>query len=102
MSETAAAPNVPDVPIDSGVDDARLESLGYRPQLNRVLGFFENFAVGFTYLSPMAGIYSPLVLGLAVARPAHIWLPFTPLIGLFCVPLVFGEFPSHYPVAGAL
>ena len=32
-------------------DDARLASLGYRPQLNRVLGFFSNFAVAFTSLS---------------------------------------------------
>ena len=35
MPESAAAPTVPSTSID---DDARLESLGYRPQLNRVLG----------------------------------------------------------------
>jgi len=102
MSDTAAAPNLPDVPIDSGVEDARLEALGYRPQLNRVLGFFENFAVGFTYLSPMVGIYSLFILGVALAGPAYIWLTFIPLIGMFFVALVFGEFASHYPVAGAL
>jgi len=48
-------------------EDARLESLGYKPQLNRVLGFFSNFAVGFTYLSPMVGIYSLFVFGLGIA-----------------------------------
>jgi amino acid transporter len=100
MSETAA-PNIPDVPI-SGDEDARLENLGYRPQLNRVLGFFENFAVGFTYLSPMVGIYSLFILGVALAGPAYIWLTFIPLIGMFFVALVFGELASHYPVAGAL
>ena len=48
--------------VDVGTsEDARLESLGYKPQLNRVLGFFSNFAVGFTYLSPMVGIYSLFV-----------------------------------------
>ena len=26
-------------------DDARLESLGYQPQLNRVLGLFSNFRI---------------------------------------------------------
>ena len=36
-------------------DDARLASLGYKPQLNRVLGLFSNFSVAFTYLSPMVG-----------------------------------------------
>jgi len=70
MSDTAV-PNVPDVPI-SVDEDARLENLGYRPQLNRVLGFFENFAVGFTYLSPMVGIYSLFILGVALAGPAYI------------------------------
>jgi hypothetical protein len=42
----------------AAADDARLEALGYKPQLNRVLGFFPNFAVAFTYLSPMVDIYS--------------------------------------------
>src|SRR5690242_11506785 len=100
MSDTAM-PNVPDVPISTD-EDARLENLGYRPQLNRVLGFFENFAVGFTYLSPMVGIYSLFILGVALAGPAYIWLTFIPLIGMFFVALVFGELASHYPVAGAL
>ncbi|MGC9221470.1 MAG: APC family permease, partial [Solirubrobacteraceae bacterium] len=45
-------------------DDQRLEQLGYRPQLTRVLGLFSNFSVAFTYLSPMVGIYSLFVLGL--------------------------------------
>ena len=89
--------------VDVGTsEDARLESLGYKPQLNRVLGFFSNFAVGFTYLSPMVGIYSLFVLGLGIAGPAYIWLTFIPLIGMLFVALVFGELASHYPVAGAL
>src|SRR5690242_3710324 len=94
-----AAPEVPDHPTD---EDARLESLGYQPQLNRVLGFFENFAVAFTYLSPMVGIYSLFILGVALAGPAYVWLTFIPLIGMLFVALVFGELASHYPVAGAL
>ena len=38
----------------------------------------------------------------ARAGPAYIWLTFIPLIGMLFVALVFGEFASHYPVAGAL
>src|SRR3954452_15731183 len=83
-------------------DDARLASLGYQPQLHRVLGLFSNFSVAFTYLSPMVGIYSLFVLGLATAGPAYIWLNLVPIIGMFFVALVFGELASHYPVAGAL
>ena len=83
-------------------DDARLASLGYQPQLRRVLGLFANFSVAFTYLSPMVGIYSLFVLGLGTGGPAYIWLNFIPIIGMLFVALVFGELASHYPVAGAL
>ena len=83
-------------------DDARLADLGYQPQLNRVLGFFSNFAVAFTYLSPMVGIYSLFVLGVGTGGPSYLWLLFIPVIGMMFVALVFGELASHYPVAGAL
>ena len=83
-------------------EDARLESLGYTPQLNRVLGLFSNFAVAFTYLSPMVGIYSLFVIGLGMGGPAYIWLTFLPVAGMLFVALVFGELASNYPVAGAL
>src|SRR5947209_7268994 len=85
-----------------GNDDARLESLGYKPQLNRVVGLFSNFAVAFTYLSPMVGIYSLFVIGLGMGGPAYIWLMFIPVAGMLFVALVFGELASHYPIAGAL
>jgi amino acid transporter len=83
-------------------DDARLANFGYKPQLNRVLGFFSNFAVAFTYLSPMVGIYSLFVLGVGTGGPSYIWLTLIPLIGMLFVALVFGELASHYPVAGGL
>jgi amino acid transporter len=89
-------------PVTPDEDDARLESLGYRPQLNRVLGLFANFSVAFTYLSPMVGIFSLFVLGLGAGGPAYIWLTWIPVAGMLLVALIFGELASHYPVAGAL
>jgi amino acid transporter len=83
-------------------DDARLASLGYQPQLRRVLGLFENFSVAFTYLSPMVGIYSLFILGVGTGGPAYLWLLAIPVLGMLLVALVFGELASHYPVAGAL
>src|SRR3954452_5827407 len=83
-------------------DTERLESLGYRQELSRVLGFFDNFSVAFTYLSPMVGIFSLFVLGVGTAGPAYIWLMPIVVIGMLFVALVFGELGSHYPVAGAL
>ncbi len=83
-------------------DDSRLEGLGYKPQLNRVLGLFANFSVAFTYLSPMVGIYSLFLLGVGTGGPAYLWLLAIPVAGMLLVALVFGELASHYPVAGAL
>jgi amino acid transporter len=83
-------------------EDARLVSLGYKPQLSRVLPLFSNFAVAFTYLSPMVGIYSLFVLGVGTGGPAYVWLTWLPVAGMLLVALVFGELASHYPVAGAL
>jgi amino acid transporter len=83
-------------------DDARLASLGYTPQLNRVLGLFANFSVAFTYLSPMVGIYSLFLLGVGTGGPGYLWLTIIPVVGMLFVALVFGELASHYPVAGAL
>lgn len=90
------------VTVDHVGDDARLRSLGYQPQLNRVLGLFANFSVAFTYLSPMVGIYSLFLLGVAAGGPAYVWLTWIPVAGMLLVALVFGELASHYPVAGAL
>src|SRR6478736_1110662 len=89
-------------PLEGLSDDDRLNSLGYRPQLNRVLGQFANFSVAFTYLSPMVGIYSLFALGVAAGGPAYVWLTWIPVAGMLFVALVFGELASHYPVAGAL
>jgi amino acid transporter len=100
LSHAADPADITSAPTDH--DDARLASLGYQPQLRRVLGLFANFSVAFTYLSPMVGIYSLFVLGLAAGGPAYIWLNFIPIIGMLFVALVFGELASHYPVAGAL
>src|SRR4029077_12946492 len=89
-------------PIGVESEDARLASLGYKPPLRRVLGLFANFSVAFTYLSPMVGIYSLFVLGVAAAGPAYLWLTWIPVIGMLFVALVFGELASCYPLAGAL
>src|SRR5215472_14557096 len=83
-------------------DDARLASLGYNPQLNRVLGLFSNFSVAFTYLSPIVGVFSLFVLGAGSGGPAYVWTTWLPVAGMLLVALVLGELASHYPIAGAL
>ncbi|MDP9027033.1 MAG: amino acid permease, partial [Actinomycetota bacterium] len=98
-SPDAAATGSADTP--SG-EDSRLISLGYRPELRRVLGLFDNFSIAFSFLSPMVGVYSLFVLGAGAAGPSYIWL-MLPVVGcMLLVALVLGELGSHYPLAGAL
>jgi len=83
-------------------EDSRLRALGYRPELRRVLGLFDNFSIAFSYLSPMVGVYSLFVLGAGSAGPSYIWLMVPVVLCMLLVALVFGELGSHYPLAGAL
>src|ERR1700678_1972768 len=92
----------PQVSATTDDDDARLESLGYKPQLSRVLGLFSNFSVAFTYLSPIVGVFSLFTIGLGIAGPGYIWTLWLPVAGMLLVALVFGELASHYPISGAL
>jgi len=88
--------------IKESHSDERVSALGYRQELARVLSLFDNFAVAFSYLSPMVGIYSLYTLGLGTGGPRYIWtIPI--VVGLMMpVALVFGELASEYPLSGAL
>ena len=83
-------------------DAAHLASFGYRQELRRVLGLFENFAVAFAYLSPVVGIYSLFVLGFGTGGPRYLWLMPVVVLGQLFVALVFAELGSNFPIAGAL
>ena len=82
--------------------DDRLRALGYRQELARVLSLFDNFAVAFSYLSPMVGIYSLYTLGLGSGGPRYIWTMPIVVGCMLLVALVFGELASEYPLSGAL
>jgi amino acid transporter len=96
---TAAEHQEPNADLD---DAAHLERLGYKQELRRVLGLFDNFSIAFSYLSPMVGVYSLFVLGAGTAGPSYIWLMPVVVGFMLLVALVFGELASSFPVAGAL
>ncbi|MFD9123441.1 amino acid permease [Kitasatospora sp. NPDC059571] len=83
-------------------DDAQLAALGYRPRLTRALGLWSNFAVGFTYLSPLVGVYSLFDYGLATGGPAFFWTIPVVMLGQLLVLLTFAEVASQYPIAGGV
>jgi amino acid transporter len=88
--------------LEESSDQHRLGQFGYRQELSRVLGLFDNFSVAFAYLSPVVGIYSLFVIGAGTGGPAYIWTIPVVVIFMLFVALVFGELGSHYPISGAL
>jgi amino acid transporter len=83
-------------------DDAHLESLGIRPQLNRTLGAFSSFAVAFSYISVATGSFTQQAVAIGVGGPPFIWGWFLVILGQTFVALNFAELSSHFPVAGSI
>lgn len=85
-------------------DAAHLASLGYSydQTFKREMTFWGNVSLGFTYLSPIVGVYSVFALSLATAGPPMVWSLVIALVGQLLVALVFGQVVSNYPVAGGL
>jgi urea carboxylase system permease len=83
-------------------DDAQLESLGIKPQLNRRLGFFANFALAFSFISVSTGSFGNFGYGFGMGGPMMFWTWFVIIIGQTLVALVFAELASHFPVAGSI
>ena len=83
-------------------DHAHLAALGYTSEFKRDMSLWANFSLGFTYLSPVVGIYTLFAFALATAGPAMIWSLLIVGVGQLLVALVFSEVVAQYPVAGGI
>jgi amino acid transporter len=83
-------------------DSEQLEKLGYTPTFDRTLSAWGNFSLGFTYLSPVVGVYTVFALALTAGGPPMFWNYILVGIGQFLVCLVFGEIVSQFPISGGL
>ncbi|TGL90354.1 amino acid permease [Leptospira congkakensis] len=83
-------------------DSAQLEALGLKSEFDRSMSFWENFSLGFTYLSPVVGVYSVFALAIQAGGPPMIWNYLLVGLGQFLVCLVFGEIVSQYPISGGI
>ncbi len=83
-------------------DDQVLIESGYKPQLRRSLGFFSSFAVSFSCMSILMGIFTNYGYVLSKAGPFGIWT--WPLVGIgqMLVALVFAEMAGRVPLTGAI
>lgn len=85
-------------------DAAQLAELGYDydPSFKREMTFWGNVSLGFTYLSPVVGIYSLFAAALGNGGPPMVWALVLVGFGQWLVASVFGEIVSNYPVAGGV
>src|ERR1700734_3675506 len=83
-------------------DAAQLQALGYTSKFDRTMTELENFSLGFTYLSPVVGVYSLFAFALAAGGPPMFWWYLLVGIGQMFVCLVFGEVVSQFPISGGL
>ncbi|MFD1935043.1 APC family permease [Nonomuraea mangrovi] len=86
----------------TSTDDGRLADLGYTSEFRREMSLWANFSLGFTYLSPVVGIYTLFAVSLATGGPPMIWSLVIVGVGQFLVALVFGEIVSQYPLTGGI
>ena len=103
--KTASSKPAKAAAVDHGNDKAdadHLKVLGYDDNFKRSMSLWANFALGFTYLSPLVGIYSLFAFGLATGGPPSIFWIFIVGAGQLLVALVFGEVVSQYPIAGGI
>ncbi|MCC5574908.1 amino acid permease [Microtetraspora sp. AC03309] len=83
-------------------DAAHLASLGYQSEFKRDMTPWANFSLGFTYLSPVVGVYSLFAYALATGGPPMIWSFVIVGVGQFLVALIFSEVVAQYPVVGGV
>src|SRR6266436_234016 len=83
-------------------DTGQLRSLGYVSHFDRTMSLWENFALGFTYLSPVVGVYTIFATAFAAGGPPMWWTYVWVGLGQLMVCLVFGEIVSQFPISGGL
>ncbi|MCQ4194407.1 APC family permease [Streptomyces parvulus] len=71
-------------------------------EFRKEMGPWANFALGFTYLSPVVSTYTLFGTALADGGPPMIWAFVLAGCGQFLVALVFGEVVAQYPIAGGV
>jgi amino acid transporter len=70
--------------------------------LKRKFGFWTSFGVGFTFISPVVGLYS--IIGIATFAAGPMWVLTLPVVlfGATLIALIFAELASAFPIAGGI
>jgi amino acid transporter len=83
-------------------DAEQLRALGYTSHFDRSMSIWENFSLGFTYLSPVVGVYTLFSMSFSTGGPPIVWSYLWIGLAQLLVCLVFGEIVSQFPISGGL
>jgi amino acid transporter len=83
-------------------DAEQLRALGYVSHFDRTMSKWENFSLGFTYLSPVVGVYTIFATAFLAGGPPMWWNYILVGLGQLMVCLIFGEIVSQFPISGGL
>ncbi len=83
-------------------DAEQLKALGYVSHFDRTMSKWENFSLGFTYLSPVVGVYTIFASAFIAGGPPMWWTYILVGLGQLMVCLIFGEIVSQFPISGGL
>jgi len=83
-------------------DAEQLRALGYVSHFDRSMSKWENFSLGFTYLSPVVGVYTIFASAFVAGGPPMWWTYIGVGLGQLLVCLIFGEIVSQFPISGGL
>src|ERR1700733_5762004 len=81
----------------SAQEDKAIIYAGYKPQLRRSLGFFSSFAISFSYMSVLTGIFANYGFVLGKAGPFGYWTWLLVAVGHTLTALVFAEMAGRMP-----
>lgn len=89
-----------DLVPDTHSDASDLEKFGYKQQLKRSMGSFSSFAISFSLISIITGIFANFAFGVQQVGGILIWSWLLVGAGQFLVALVMADLSNHFPISG--
>jgi len=90
------------LPSSSGDEDQYLVESGYQPQLHRRITAFASFAVSFSLMSVLVGVFAAYSFVLQNGGPFGIWTWPIIVCGQLLIALIFAEMAGRVPLTGSI
>ncbi len=81
-------------------DASELEKFGYKQQLKRSMGSFSSFAISFSLISVITGVFANFAFGVQQVGGVLVWSWFLVGAGQFLVALVMADLSNNFPISG--